>query len=472
MLGVERPSVGLLNVGVEEIKGIEEVKAAGRILREADFPHMNYIGFVEGDDIGKGTADVVVAEGFTGNIALKTAEGTAKLISGFLKEAMGSTLMSRIGYLFARGAFESLKERMDPRRFNGAVFLGLEGIVIKSHGGADALGFSGAIDIAREMARQQLLTKIGEMIAQSRTGARRQSNRRRLRPPRAAQLTQNPGASLTGTRHIWRSVVEGVGSCLPERRVTNSELEKTVDTTDEWIVQRTGIRERHIAGPGETTSVLATRAAEQAMERAGCTAGDIDLIVLATSTPDFTFPSTATQVQAALGVTRGAAFDVQAVCSGFVYAVAIADKFLSSGSHERALVIGAETFSRILDWEDRTTCVSLWRRCRRDRSRAQGGEGTIADRGVLTTHLRSDGRHREKLYVDGGPSTTGTVGKLRMSGKEVFRHAVGMVTDVMTDAFEATGWTQTISTGSCRTRRTSASSTPRPTSSASRARRS
>ena len=167
VLGVERPSVGLLNVGVEEIKGIEEVKAAGRILREANFPHMNYIGFVEGDDIGKGTADVVVAEGFTGNIALKTAEGTAKLISGFLKEAMASTLMSRIGYLFARRAFDSLKERVDPRRFNGAVFLGLEGIVIKSHGGADALGFSGAIDIAHEMARQQLLAKIGEMIAQS-----------------------------------------------------------------------------------------------------------------------------------------------------------------------------------------------------------------------------------------------------------------------------------------------------------------
>ena len=167
LLHVERPSVGLLNVGVEEIKGIEEVKAAGRILREADFPNLDYRGFVEGDDISAGTVDVVVAEGFTGNIALKTAEGTAKLISGFLKEAMSSTLMSRIGYLFAKGAFNSLKERMDPRRFNGAVFLGLEGIVIKSHGGADAVSLSGAIDIAREMAREQLLTKISEMISQS-----------------------------------------------------------------------------------------------------------------------------------------------------------------------------------------------------------------------------------------------------------------------------------------------------------------
>ena len=165
LLNVERPSVGLLNVGVEEIKGIEEVKAAGRLLREANFSHMDYRGFVEGDDIGAGTVDVIVSEGFTGNIALKTAEGTAKLISGVLKEAMGSSLMSRIGYLFARKAFQSLKERVDPRRFNGAVFLGLEGVVIKSHGGTDALGFAGAIEIGHEMARQQLLAKIGAMIA-------------------------------------------------------------------------------------------------------------------------------------------------------------------------------------------------------------------------------------------------------------------------------------------------------------------
>lgn len=221
--------------------------------------------------------------------------------------------------------------------------------------------------------------------------------------------------------------------------MTNKDLESMVDTTDEWIVQRTGIRERYIAGPGETTSVLATRAALQALERAGRTAADIDLIVLATSTPDFTFPSTATQVQAALGITRGAAFDVQAVCSGFVYAVAVADKFLASGSHECALVIGAETFSKILDWEDRTTCVLFGDGAGAIVLARHEGTGTGADRGVLTTHLRSDGRHREKLYVDGGPSTTGTVGKLRMSGKEVFRHAVGMVTDVMTDAFNATG---------------------------------
>ena len=246
---------------------------------------------------------------------------------------------------------------------------------------------------------------------------------------------------MTDLRKNWRSVVEGIGSCLPEKRVTNSDLEKTVDTTDEWIVQRTGIRERRIAGPDETTSTLATRAAMEALANAGRVAADVDLIVLATSTPDYTFPSTATQVQAALGITHGAAFDVQAVCSGFVYAMTIADKFLASGSHKCALVIGAETFSRLLDWNDRTTCVLFGDGAGAVVLVAQESEGRVSDRGVLTSHLRSDGRHREKLFVDGGPSTTGTVGHLRMSGKEVFRHAVGMVTDVMRDAFAATGTT-------------------------------
>ena len=236
-----------------------------------------------------------------------------------------------------------------------------------------------------------------------------------------------------------RSVVVGVGSYLPERRVTNADLAKFVDTSDEWIVQRTGIRARHLAADGETTSMLATHAAQRALDAAGLTAADIDLIVLATSTPDYTFPATATQVQAALGMNHGVAFDVQAVCSGFVFALATADKFLTSGSHKRALVIGAETFSRILDWKDRTTCVLFGDGAGAVVLEARDGDGTIADRGVLTTHLRSDGRHREKLYVDGGPSSTQTVVHLRMLGKDVFRYAVGMVTDVMDDAFKATG---------------------------------
>ncbi len=246
---------------------------------------------------------------------------------------------------------------------------------------------------------------------------------------------------MTQSTSKLRSVVVGVGSYLPERRVTNADLEKMVDTTDEWIVKRTGIRSRHLAAEGETTSMLATKAAQRALDAAGLGAEDIDLIIVGTATPDYTFPSTATQVQAALGITRGVAFDLQAVCSGFVFAVATADKFLLSGSHKRALVIGAETFSRLLDWNDRTTCVLFGDGAGAIVLEAQEGEGSVADRGVLTSHLRSDGRHREKLYVDGGPSTTGMTGHLRMAGKEVFRHAVGMVTDVMIDAFAATGYT-------------------------------
>ena len=246
---------------------------------------------------------------------------------------------------------------------------------------------------------------------------------------------------MTSGQTKLRSVIRGIGSYLPANKVSNADLEKMVDTSDDWIVQRTGIRNRHIAAEGETTSQLATHAANEALANAGLSAQDIDLVVVATSSPDYTFPSTATQVQAAIGMTHGAAFDVQAVCSGFVYAVTIADKFLASGSHKRALVIGAETFSRLLDWNDRTTCVLFGDGAGAVVMEAQQGAGTIKDRGVLTTHLRSDGRHREKLYVDGGPSTTKTVGHLRMSGKDVFRHAVSMVTDVMVDAFAATGTT-------------------------------
>jgi 3-oxoacyl-[acyl-carrier-protein] synthase III len=239
---------------------------------------------------------------------------------------------------------------------------------------------------------------------------------------------------------VARSIVRGVGGYLPERTLTNAELARRVDTSDEWIAQRTGIKERHIAAAGETTSMLGERAARAALANAGFTAEDIDLIVVATSTPDHTFPSTATQIQAGLGVTRGAAFDVQAVCSGFLFALATADNFLRCGSFRRALVIGAETFSRIIDWSDRTTCVLFGDGAGAIVLEAGFGAGDKSDRGVLTTHLRSDGRHRAKLYVDGGPSSTQTVGHLRMEGKEVFRFAVG-VRDVVDDAFAATGLT-------------------------------
>jgi 3-oxoacyl-[acyl-carrier-protein] synthase-3 len=223
--------------------------------------------------------------------------------------------------------------------------------------------------------------------------------------------------------------------------VTNRDLENQVETSDEWIVQRTGIKQRYIAGEGETTASLGAAAAQEALDRAGLTAADIDLIICATSTPDNTFPATAVNIQNRLGMSHGFAFDVQAVCSGFVYAVATADLYIRGGMAKRVLVIGAETFSRILDWTDRTTCVLFGDGAGALVLEAAEGEGTIADRGVLTSNLRSDGAHREKLYVDGGPSTTGTVGHLRMEGREVFKHAVGMITDVIEAAFAATGTT-------------------------------
>lgn len=235
-----------------------------------------------------------------------------------------------------------------------------------------------------------------------------------------------------------RSIVTGTGSALPTRRVSNEELAQQVDTSDEWIVERTGIRFRHIAGPEETTATLAADAAKAAIAAAGLSAQDIDLIVLATATPDQTFPATATKVQAMLGIADCVAFDVAAVCSGFLYAVQVADAMLRSGVQRRALVIGAETFSRILDWEDRTTCVLFG-----DGAGAMVLEARESDddagRGILATKLHADGRHNGLLYVDGGVSTTGTVGKLRMKGREVFRHAVVNLAQVMEEALGLAG---------------------------------
>ena len=240
---------------------------------------------------------------------------------------------------------------------------------------------------------------------------------------------------------VMRSVVIGHGAYLPERVMSNAELAGMVETSDEWIVQRTGIRQRHIAADGEFTSHLGLKAAQAAIADAKVDAQSIDLIVLATSTPDHTFPATAVQIQNGLGIHHGAAFDLQAVCSGFIFALATADNFLKAGAYKRALVIGAETFSRILDWNDRGTCVLFGDGAGAVVLEAQPQAGTSTDRGILTTHLRSDGAHKDKLYVDGGPSSTQTVGHLRMEGREVFKHAVGMITDVIVDAFAATGTT-------------------------------
>ena len=231
-----------------------------------------------------------------------------------------------------------------------------------------------------------------------------------------------------------RSVIAGVGSALPARRVDNEELARQVDTSDQWIVERTGIRSRYLAADGETTASLATDAARRALDHAGVAASDIDLIVLATATPDQTFPSSATKVQAALGINDCIAFDVHAVCTGFLYALSVADSMLRSGNASKALVIGSETFSRILDWEDRATCVLFG-----DGAGALVLAAEEGERGILATKLHADGRHNDLLFVDGGPSTTGTVGKLRMKGREVFRHAVVNLADVLNEVLVEAG---------------------------------
>lgn len=240
-------------------------------------------------------------------------------------------------------------------------------------------------------------------------------------------MNQQPG-------HVVRSVIAGCGSALPHRIMTNADLSKIVDTSDEWIVERTGISARHIAGEGETTRTLGAEAARRALDHAGLDASAVDLIILATATPDQTFPATATLVQADLGITRGAAFDVQAVCSGFVYGLTVADAMIKTGQATCALVIGSETFSRILDWTDRGTCVLFGDGAGAMVLRAETHPDTPASPGLLVSRIRSDGRYHDKLYVDGGPSTTKTVGHLRMEGREVFKHAVVNIASVMEEA--------------------------------------
>ncbi|KAF0118902.1 MAG: 3-oxoacyl-acyl-carrier-protein synthase III [Rhodospirillaceae bacterium] len=233
---------------------------------------------------------------------------------------------------------------------------------------------------------------------------------------------------------ITRSRIIGCGACLPDRIVTNAELAARIDTTHEWIVERTGIFERHVAAEGECTSDLATRAAERALASAGIGASALDLIILATATPDHTFPATAVRVQGRLGMNRGAAFDIQAVCSGFIYALTVADQFLRTGQAQTALVIGAETFSRLLNWEDRNTCVLFGDGAGAVVLHAEPGEGNARDRGILSSHIHADGRYYDLLKTDGGPSSSRSIGLLRMVGREVFRHAVIHLADVVGEA--------------------------------------
>ena len=236
-----------------------------------------------------------------------------------------------------------------------------------------------------------------------------------------------------------RSLIVGVGSALPERVMTNDDISKIVDTSDAWIVERTGIRSRHIASDSETTCTLGTEAARRALDGAGLAPADIDLVIVATSTPDRTFPATATHIQAALGMTRGAAFDLQAVCSGFVYGLTTADALLRCQQAQCALVIGSETFSRILDWSDRTTCVLFGDGAGAAVVKSGEGDGSIADRGILACQIRSDGRYADKLYVDGGASTTKTIGHLRMEGRDVFKHAVVNIAAIMDETISGAG---------------------------------
>ncbi len=239
---------------------------------------------------------------------------------------------------------------------------------------------------------------------------------------------------------VIRSVIRGIGAHLPARIMTNDDLSEFVETSNDWIVERTGIHQRHIAEDGETTSDLGVAAARQAMIRAGIDPIDIDLIICATATPDRTFPATAVRIQSMLGITTGAAFDIQAVCSGFVYALVCADNFLKAGQSRRALVIGAETFSRILDWEDRSTCVLFGDGAGAVVLEAQPQRGDRNDRGIIASRLRSDGRFEDLLYVDGGPSSTKTVGHLRMNGREVFRHAIQKISGIIEETLLASGY--------------------------------
>ena len=240
---------------------------------------------------------------------------------------------------------------------------------------------------------------------------------------------------------VLRTEIVATGAYLPKRIMTNDELSRLVDTSDEWIVERTGIRQRHIAAAGELTSDLALHAAAAALADGAVDAGEIDLIILATSTPDQTFPATATRIQAALGITRGAAFDIQAACTGFIYALAVADNFIRLGQAETALIVGAETYSRILDWDDRATCVLFGDGAGALVLRRGAVADDGADRGILSTHIHSDGRHHDLLFVDGGPSTTQTAGKLRMQGREIFRHAIVKLVDAVHEALDANGAT-------------------------------
>ncbi len=421
IFGIERPTVGLLNIGEEEMKGIESVKRAGQILRACQLP-MEFCGFIEGDDIGEGVVDVVVTDGFTGNVALKTAEGTAKLIVHWLRSALKRSMLGRLGALLASGALKGLQRKLDPRTLNGGVFLGLNGVVVKSHGGADALGFASAIDLAIDMGGSDMIARIlADRAGVSSVAGRRRSGRssRRVRCGQGGCLV-----------NLVRSVVLGCGSYLPGKILTNFDLAKMVDTTDEWIVERTGIKSAAYCPRGRDDIRSRVGSGASAPSATPESAVDeIDLVIVATTTPDETFPSTATRVQARLNMLRGAAFDIQAVCSGFIYAISVADAMIRSGQAKTVLVIGAETMSRLLDWSDRGTCVLFGDGAGAVVLQAQEGAGTVEDRGVLgnadlfrrTTARSALCRWRRFHHGYGGPSADAGTRSVQARGDQYLR---------------------------------------------------
>jgi 3-oxoacyl-[acyl-carrier-protein] synthase-3 len=412
-------SVGLLNIGQEDIKGNDVVKQTGELLKASG---LNFTATSRHRHL-QGTTDVTVWDGFVGNIALKTSEGLATMLADYLREEFTRNAFRKVLAVFALPALRSFKRRVDPRRYNGAPLVELKGVVVKSHGGADVLAFRYALRKAYAEAAFGVLDRIAQRIAAMpapASGAAPPAGGRGRRPSRPSEMF---------------SKIAGTGGYLPAQVLTNDELSRRVDTSDEWIRTRTGIRQRHIAAADEQTSDLALAAERRALEAAGLAAPAVDLIVVATTTPDMVFPSTACILQAKLGTKNGPAFDVQAVCSGFVYALGLADLMVRSGQARNALVVGAEIYSRILDWHDRGTCVLFG-----------DGAGAVVlvpatEPGILSTHLHADGHYRDILAVPGTVANGAISGRplLTMEGNAVFKFAVKVLAEVCHEALTANG---------------------------------
>ncbi len=398
-LKIDNPKIGLLNVGSEDLKGSDAVKSAALLIKDSQIAD-NFYGYVEGDDIAKGTVDVVVTDGFSGNITLKAIEGTAKMISSYLKEGFKRTIFSKIGYLLAKKSLNSVFKKIDPNLYNGAMLVGLNGIAVKSHGGASHVGFCNAIKVASSLVENDI-------------------NQNILQEVRSSTSEEDFEEGF-----MFNSKIIATGAYLPEKIITNYDLEKVIDTTNEWIVERTGILKRHIV-TNELTSDISAKAANNALKNANINVLDIDMIIVATTTPDLTFPSTATIIQSKIGAKNAFAFDVQAVCSGFVYALSVANNFIKTGQAGNILVIGADTLSKIVDWQDRNTCVLFG-----------DGAGAVIlsatnnkNEGILSSHLASDGNLVDILKTSGGVGLAKNTGYIEMSGREVFKHAVEKMSD-------------------------------------------